>query len=79
MPSYGPRTTLALLTAVRLLRRPAEEDAAIAAAGGGSSDMGNVSHIMPSIHPSFKIDTKFGNRASQPTALAPATGRGGQA
>ena len=23
--------------------------------------MGNVSHIMPAIHPSFTIDTKFGN------------------
>jgi hypothetical protein len=27
--------------------RSVEEDKAIAAAGGGSSDMGNISHIMP--------------------------------
>jgi hypothetical protein len=41
--------------------RSVEEDKAIAAAGGGSSDMGNICHIMPGIHPAFKIETKFGN------------------
>eukprot|EP01052_Picozoa_sp_SAG31_P040292 SAG31_NODE_5800_length_2322_cov_15.403509_1_plen_205_part_00 len=30
--------------------RPVEEDLAIASAGGGSSDMGNVTHIMPGAH-----------------------------
>eukprot|EP01050_Picozoa_sp_SAG11_P004304 SAG11_NODE_272_length_11319_cov_9.730481_2_plen_120_part_00 len=38
-----------------------DEDQVKVMAGGGSTDMGNVSHIIPSIHPSFKIDTKFGN------------------
>jgi hypothetical protein len=38
-----------------------EEDERKTASGGGSTDMGNVSHVLPSIHPSFKIDTKFGN------------------
>lgn len=41
--------------------RTIAEDRAIATAGGGSSDMGNISHIMPGMHPSFKIETKFGN------------------
>jgi amidohydrolase len=38
-----------------------EEDIQKTASGGGSTDMGNLSHYLPSIHPSFKIDTKFGN------------------
>jgi hypothetical protein len=44
-----------------LTYRSVDEDKAIATAGGGSSDMGNISHIMPGIHPSFMIETKFGN------------------
>lgn len=27
----------------------------------GSTDMGNVSHVVPSIHPMFGIETLFGN------------------
>ena len=38
-----------------------ESDVSKQLSGGGSTDMGNVSHLIPSIHPSFKIDTKFGN------------------
>jgi metal-dependent amidase/aminoacylase/carboxypeptidase family protein len=41
--------------------RSAQEDRALAMAGGGSSDMGNVSHVLPAIHPSFAIDTQYGN------------------
>jgi len=29
------------------------------AADAGSTDMGNVSHVVPSIHPMFKVDSKF--------------------
>merc|ERR1712176_1035623 len=28
---------------------------------GGSTDMGNVSFVVPTIHPMFKIDAKYGN------------------
>merc|ERR1712232_1537173 len=31
------------------------------AVGAGSTDMGNVSHVVPSIHPLFKLDVKVPN------------------
>eukprot|EP00746_Dinoflagellata_sp_MGD_P023351 gnl/MRDRNA2_/MRDRNA2_15468_c0_seq1.p1 gnl/MRDRNA2_/MRDRNA2_15468_c0~~gnl/MRDRNA2_/MRDRNA2_15468_c0_seq1.p1 ORF type:complete len:480 (+),score=91.65 gnl/MRDRNA2_/MRDRNA2_15468_c0_seq1:126-1565(+) len=36
----------------------------------GSTDMGNVSHAVPSIHPMFAIDTKYGNHHRGFTASA---------
>ena len=41
--------------------RSIEEDRAAAQAGGASTDMGNITHILPACKPSYKIDTKFGN------------------
>lgn len=29
--------------------------------GGGATDMGNVTHVIPSIHPHFSIPSKDGN------------------
>ena len=36
----------------------------------GSTDMGNVSHVVPSIHPMFAIETKGGNHTPEFTAAA---------
>jgi amidohydrolase len=41
--------------------RAKSEDLALASQGGGSSDMGNITHIMPGIHPAFRIETQYGN------------------
>lgn len=38
--------------------RPREVEATMAT---GSTDMGNVSHVVPAIHPMFGIETLFGN------------------
>ena len=37
---------------------PPEEEAKLP---GGSTDMGNVSRVLPAIHPKFAIETEFGN------------------
>ncbi|XP_052088662.1 xaa-Arg dipeptidase-like [Mytilus californianus] len=37
---------------------------------GGSSDMGNVSQIIPSIHPIYNIDTIYGNHTKDFTTAA---------
>ena len=34
---------------------------------GGSTDMGNVSHVVPTIHPMFAIETSYGNRTCPQT------------
>ena len=38
--------------------------------GGASTDMGNVSHVVPSIHPMFGIHTKEGNHTAGVTGAA---------
>ena len=40
------------------------------AGGGPSTDMGNVSHVVPSIHPMFAIPTEAGNHTPGFTAAA---------
>jgi len=40
------------------------------AGGGPSTDMGNVSHVVPSIHPNFAIPTEAGNHTPGFTAAA---------
>jgi amidohydrolase len=40
------------------------------ASGGPSTDMGNVSHVVPSIHPMFAIPTEAGNHTPGFTAAA---------
>lgn len=47
---------------------PAKE--ASRAFGGASTDMGNVSHVVPSIHPTFAIRTTEGNHTAPFTAAA---------
>lgn len=37
---------------------------------GASTDMGNVSHIVPSIHPIYSIDTIYGNHTKDFTTAA---------
>ena len=41
-------------------------------AGFGSTDMGNVSHVVPSIHPIFRIEAESGNHTAGFTAAAAA-------
>ena len=40
----------------------------------GSTDMGNVSHVVPSIHPMFAIETDGGNHTPEFTAAAATSG-----
>ena len=40
--------------------------------GFGSTDMGNVSHVLPSLHPIYAIDAEAGNHTAQFTAAAAA-------
>jgi hypothetical protein len=47
---------------------PRESDPA--AAVPFSTDMGNVSHVVPSIHPMFAIETKGGNHTHEFAAAA---------
>eukprot|EP00930_Biecheleria_cincta_P084218 TRINITY_DN73707_c0_g1_i1.p1 TRINITY_DN73707_c0_g1~~TRINITY_DN73707_c0_g1_i1.p1 ORF type:complete len:498 (-),score=74.68 TRINITY_DN73707_c0_g1_i1:189-1502(-) len=42
--------------------------------GLGSTDMGNISHVVPSIHPIFKIDSKFPNHHPGFTQVAGSSG-----
>ena len=39
-------------------------------AGFGSTDMGNVSHVVPSIHPMYRIEAESGNHTASFTAAA---------
>ena len=39
----------------------------------GSTDMGNVSHVVPAIQPEYKIDTTAGNHTHEFTAATGAT------
>jgi len=50
-----------------------EKDEKITKKLGGSSDMGNVSHVVPSIHPEFRIGTDFNSHTKE---FAPAAGTG---
>ena len=70
-------------TATRFLPRHVEE--AAQGQGGASTDMGNVSHLVPSIHPCFAIPTTpgegnhhpgFTRMAGTPAALAAARAHG---
>merc|ERR1712087_1026507 len=47
------------LTLGKRLRTKAEEEKM--GSMGGSTDMGNVSFVVPTIHPMFKINAKYGN------------------
>ena len=47
-----------------------ETDEEIRQKFGGSTDMGNVSHVVPSIHPKYYIGTKASNHSRQFTDAA---------
>ena len=47
-----------------------EEDPEKAASPTGSTDMGNVSHVVPSIHPMFYIGTQAANHTRDFTTAA---------
>ena len=47
-----------------------EEDPSVASSALGSTDMGNVSYVVPSIHPMFNINTKAPNHSREFTADA---------
>lgn len=47
-----------------------ERPADISAQAGGSTDMGNVSHVVPAIHPMFAIESAAGNHTREFTAAA---------
>lgn len=52
-----------------------EEDPSVATSALGSTDMGNVSYEVPSIHPMFDINTKAPNHSREFTADAGEKGK----
>jgi amidohydrolase len=53
------------IAVLKVPQRPAPEGQ-----GGGSTDMGNVSYVVPAIHPMFAIPTEAGNHTAGFTAAA---------